>query len=328
MTSAAGRLASRVAGQTGPVLAGTDLKEVRNARHPTDSAVTAVLTLALAAPALADGDVSVSVDPNGLALVIGDAAANDVEVTPGPGADEITVLGLGTTLVNGAPGAVIASGVRSLRLEGGDGSDYFDVIGVNVRDLRARLDDGHDTLRMEDIVVRRRMSAYGGDGRDRIITAGHCVFRRSVRILAQDGRDDVQLRDVRVLGRVKLHGGEGDDRIIIHFSAFTRFARVRVVGGRGSDEVLLTETDFDEDVGVKGGRDDDHILVEGCGFDDDVEIDGGRGDDEVTLRNSDFDDEVELDGGSGHDDLDFSGRLRFAQGHHELLFVYSFEHRH
>ena len=62
--------------------------------------------------------------------MVGGDTADEVEITPGPGADELIVTGLAGTLVNGAPGSVIASGARSLRIEGHGGSDVFDVAGV------------------------------------------------------------------------------------------------------------------------------------------------------------------------------------------------------
>ncbi len=86
------------------------------------SLLSALLLGTFLAPALAAGDVSATLLPGARLLVIGDAAANDLQVEKDGATGEFVVSGRGGTTINGAASFRVR-GVKTLRNEMGEGDD-------------------------------------------------------------------------------------------------------------------------------------------------------------------------------------------------------------
>ncbi len=282
---------------------------------------------ALTSSALAAGDVSVVL--NGRVLrVVGDDQPNALDIVSGAENGEIALIGIDGITVNGFARLNFA-GVGTLNLAMGAGSD--DVLIADLlllRDLRVRMEDGHDVLVVENTVVRRRMTFDGGDGHDRFTARAGCVFRRSIRANGRDGQDEFVLRDTRVLGRVRLATGDGNDLVVIDRSAFNRFAMVNIRTGEDADEVRIQHSVFFLNVNVSMGDGDDYTYLHDVDFEEDFDLEAGRDDDDVHVDHVDFDEDVELDGGSGHDRLELDGHVEFPDDHddHDVE-LRRFEHR-
>jgi len=298
--------------------------------------LTAAIGLSLlGTPAYAEGDVLVNVDSTGVAHILGDDAPNSIRITSEPAERTYRIDAVDGTRVNGLA-SVIVTGVRGLRLDMEDGNDTVEIEDVGLsRHLVVRLGDGHDLLVLDGVRVRGRTMVRAGDGQDVIRAVGDCVFRRSVVIKGEDGIDTIRVEEATLHRRMRLVGGEGNDDVFVIRTVAGAGARVDVDTARGADVVKLRDSRFHRDVDIQTGRDDDFVELDNCRFDDDVDIDLGRDDDDLRIEDSTFKDDVEAEAARGHDELDLDGGndfdrrsgTGFGERGHKVRF-HSFEHRH
>ncbi len=274
------------------------------------AALAAVVTCGLAAPALADGDVQVTLERRGLVRIVGDAAANAIEVETGPGRSGYRVVGLDGTTVNGLSSFDVAS-ARRISIDTGDGDDVVVLDAVRIpRGLTVWLGAGDDALHMPGVRAFGRTRISGGTGANEITTDFHAVFHGPLRIrtfegddsvrlerttfhapfrvLTGDGDDDVSLARVTVheSARLSVRTGNGDDRVRIEESAID--ASVRVATLAGEDDLEVRSTDFGERVLLAAGGDEDACTLTDCGFRRKLLVVGGRGGDRLTTSGLTF----------------------------------------
>src|SRR5262245_51994627 len=167
-----------------------NVRRPRFSRH--SAALLAVLSLSsLAGPALAGGNVSVRVDRGGNLVIEGDDEDNQILISP-VGIGVGTVLGLESTLVNGAESAAFA-GVDDdfqIRMRGGDD--------------RVLVADGDGNVVPDDLEID------AGRGDDFVLVQGFFV-RDDLEIRGGSGNDVVELADTVVVeDRTRIDTGSGD----------------------------------------------------------------------------------------------------------------------
>lgn len=252
------------------------------------SSLAILLGLALSAPAFAaGGNVQVSVNATGILLVEGDGGDNEIAITP-DGVGAFTVTGLNGTTVN-LTAAVPLTGVRSIRATMGAGDDRVEVNSGRIRgDLRIGLDDGTDVCVLNNVRVRRRTSVVGGNGSDRILTAGTAIFRNSFTAVCNDGDDVVDVQGAICFGRTRIDTGNGADTVTCKDSDFDD---LDVRTGAGADTLDIDDCDLDDDLKVDMGEDADHVSLDDTNFDDRVDVSGGGGssDSKTVHGGNDFD---------------------------------------
>lgn len=201
----------------------------------------------VSAEASAEGNVTVNVDGAGNLIVVGDALGNGISIMPFD-IGEGFVVGLGTTLVNGAAQAAFSGAVGDfrIRLLGGndsvavDDGDGNEVLG----DLRIDTGGGNDVVLVRHFIAHDDLLITTGLGNDLVTleqTAGASQF---------------------VEDQTLVRTGAGDDQVFVvgdvSFEAFVRFDDLfQVRTGSGRDFVSITGAVFMDEVSVELGAGDD-----------------------------------------------------------------------
>lgn len=261
--------------------------------------LSAGLLLGIAGPALAAGDVGVTVQAGGRLLLVGDAAANDFQVEKDGDTGELVVTGRNGTTISGLAEARLL-GVKTLRIETGDGDDVVALGGFKLKkSLRVDLGDGDDRLTTLRNTIRRRASIRGGPGNDTILLEGGTDLQRGVRILTDEGDDLVRIADSVVRGRLRLLTGDGDDRVELHRDGFTDLASLVVRTGDGADWVEMIGCTFQSHVKVHTNDGEDVVYVATSRFRRVAAFKTGLMDDEIELERATFDAALRVNGGGG-----------------------------
>jgi len=216
----------------------------RSRRARSRAPWTVGLALCASAGALqAGGDVSVRVDRAGNLVVEGDDEDNEILISPvdiGIG----TVLGLGTTRVNG-----------------GDSATFSGVDG----DFRIRMRGGNDRVLVSDGDGNRvpdDLDISTGSGDDSVLVQGFFVDD-DLRIDSGAGNDTIELANTVVVAeRTSIHTGSGDDRL------FLEPAEV--------PDLLIV---FGDDVTIRTSSGRDFVDLSGALFRQGLDVDLGSGDD-------------------------------------------------
>jgi hypothetical protein len=261
-------------------------------------ALTLLLT-ALAAPAFAAGDVAATLASGGRLEVMGDAAANDLQIEKNSITGEFVVLGRNGTTING--GAEFrAEGVKTLRIAMGEGNDLVALGGFGLKKgLRVDLGAGDDRLTTLRNTIKRRATILAGPGNDTLLLEGGTEFRRGVRINTDEGDDLVRLADSVVSGRLRLLTGDGDDRVELHRNGFTELASLVIRTGNGDDWVEAIGCTFQSHVKMQTNDGQDVVYVATSRFRKLAAFKTGKMDDEIELERSTFDAALRVNGGGG-----------------------------
>jgi protein-disulfide isomerase len=253
------------------------------------------------------GDVQVIVS-DAILLVVGDDAANEVQVTQSGG--NYTVTGVDTTINGGSTPAVV-SGInfvtismaggndiatitdlnvaRNLSFYGGDGNDEFVAVNSVARHLHSEGNAGDDVFQL-DLTTRKSAYIYLGTGND-VVSSQSLFAGRNLKVFADDGNDTISAEQVSAGRRLEVRTGNGDDQVLI--SGSVRVAKeTRFELGSGNDflGVLPQQTsgnaNFGEKVVVSGGDGDDSMAFdESVRLNEASSINGDAGNDSAQ-RNS------------------------------------------
>jgi hypothetical protein len=198
--------------------------------------LASLLALALfAAPALADGNVTVFVDGKGNVIVIGDGKDNDV-IHEAEG--DLAIRGRNGTTVNG-------------------GSEPFFIPLPVTGTYFIELHDGDDRFETST-VLKSGTEIRTGDGDDRVAIGNSGASGLGLRIDTGAGEDSVDVQDSGFSILRILTGADADD-INLVFAFADSF---QLLAGSGDDGATLNECAFDGPVTLWGGLGED-TLVEG-----------------------------------------------------------------
>jgi len=233
------------------------------------------------------GDVVAFLDRSGNLIVIGDGAANGIDLDRFGG---FTVAGIDAggapTRVNGEP----------------NGTATFTVTGEG--DIRLYLGGGDDLLqvgtRSDSVDAPDDLEVYAGPGADRVVTTGDTNVGDDLEIWGGSGNDRIGIYSPDVVDDLEVHSDGGDDAVTFYS------ARV------GDDLIVRTGTGRDTvDVGFSDEQGE--RIVEPVTVAEDTLIDLGPDDDALEVLGSTFRGRFFADGGWGTDTLIQSGNT-FARG--------------
>jgi hypothetical protein len=227
--------------------------------------------------ALLAGDVRVFLDPDGNMIVVGDAAANGIQLDQ---FGDFVIQGIDA---GGAPTRV--NGVEN-------GIAVFEVTGED--DIRIRLRGGADVLevgvRSDSVSTPDDLEIDGGSGSDSVLTIGDTNIGDDLIIAGGSGHDSVFIVSTQVVHDVTVNTGDGDDKVEIYGSDIGDDLLISTGAGRDTVSLGLFNG--------PGGRVEGAINVA-----DNTDIDLGAGNDSLEIVGSIFHGKFRADGGRGTDTL-------------------------
>lgn len=236
-------------------------------------AAAAMLVSLGAADALADVTTRVV----GTKLVItGDRDPNAIAIQPA-GDGGITVVGQGTTLVDGSSVGTTVPGVTRLVVKLRHGGDLVTVTQVTLREgIVIRLGKGNDTVLLDRVDAGATRVRTGG-GHDAVRVYGPSRHRH-LSVLTSRGFDWVDVQDAWIPGDLYVDTGSEDDVVSLFLTDVGDDAAVYL--GSDEDVLYLTDVWVYDDTDLDGDDGDDWLFFAGyVWFDDEVDIDGFGDDD-------------------------------------------------
>jgi hypothetical protein len=260
--------------------------------------LAALLALACAEAAFADGNVVVKpVGRRGL-VVVGDGGDNDVVIErSADDAKTLVIRGRSGTTINGRA-EILVPRPRKLEVSLGEGDDVVAVANVRVtRKLVIDLGPGNDRCELISCALRGRTKVIGGPGDDELTAVAGTRFGRSLRVSMDEGADVIDLQDGTIDGRTKLYTGDGDDQVSILRHGVTHGAPVVVRTGRDDDTVHIQGCTFQNGVRVLTLEGTDSVTVMKTHFEKGLFLDTGEDDDAAHLEDSSLDGPFKMIGG-------------------------------
>jgi hypothetical protein len=282
--------------------------------------------------ALLAGDVTVTLAANTL-TIIGDASANEVEITPGASVGEYVITGLNNTIINGPSLIVDPFNLIEVDLEGG--SDIFRVRGASAAnrilipgDIEIDNDDGNNTNELINVQLNDDLTITktGGVSENNLEVAGSLIIGDvTLSHSGFDGDSKTLIHDSQVQGNLSITNAVGEDHFVTYASTIdgnvdidngdgdTRtvfgitedpiiFGTLTITNGAGNDKVFVHDTEVWLDVDIDNN--DGHTLVSveesdfglgvGVGSTGDFELDNGAGIDEFTWTDSTVRDDLRI----------------------------------
>lgn len=214
----------------------------------------------LEARALLAGNVLVQLQ-NGNAVITGDNAANQLEITGG--LNSILVRGLDGTTINGGTDtfslASTATFSGSLLISLGQGNDSVTIGGdVSLAGVRVLGEAGDDTISVVSSTVNGSLVIDAGDGNN-TVTLLSSQFKSNVALIST-GPALISLREARIDGRLSVDTGVSDDQVSVDSSTIGGNASFRV--RTGDDVVALRNATLNRELYVDAGRGDDVVYVD------------------------------------------------------------------
>ena len=227
------------------------------------------------------GDVVAFLDRSGNLIVIGDGAANGIDLDM---FGEFTVAGTDAggapTRVNGEPNGVAE----------------FEVTGEG--DLRLYLGGGDDLLevgtRSDSVDAPDDIEIYGGSGDDDVRVIGDTNVGDDLEVRAGSGDDVVRIYSPDVADDVDVSTEGGDDAVTLYGARIEDDLIVRTGAGRDTVDVGFSDEFSDRILGAVSVAEDTHIDL-------------GFGNDALEVLDSTFGGRFFADGGWGTDSLIQSG---------------------
>ena len=205
---------------------------------------------------LLDGNVTVNEWAwwSGDMKIKGDAANNDILITPGPNAYEFYVQGRNNTTVNGQPWVLVKGAWDDIKMKMKQGHDVVEIDGCDVSDrLEFKGGGGNDTLYVNNSTIWGKLKYNGNWGHD-TLTAWNSWFDR----------------------KAYFEGGQGTDTCYVTSSTFNRGARAS--GSRGhSDHIHFENSTFNGWVSAYLGAGDDFFCLLNCAVNAGGRANGGWG---------------------------------------------------
>ena len=179
------------------------------------------------------GDVTI-VEGGGVLTILGDALANEIEVTQNQ-SGQIVITGVDTTVNGGA--AVTSSGQHdhvTFVMAGGNDRVVINNVNIN-KQLTFHGQAGADRLTLSNVDMRY-LHVQGNDGNDTFeIDAS---VRKSAYFFLGDGNDTLAISNLRSGRNLKVFGGNGNDTFVSSTATVNRKFEINLENG--NDRVLLT----------------------------------------------------------------------------------------
>lgn len=231
------------------------------------------------------GDVLVNA-VDGVLNIEGDVEANKVLITSGAEAGAFIVTGLDGTTLGGGTEPVTVTGVRSIRVDLGEGDDLVAIAGASVRG-RVKIETGEGADR---VLIGTGEGATELAG---VLPADLSVNIRGNLSIETDGGADQVLVDDAVASHIDVNAGDGEDVVTLGSTAPVEESGARVESrgvhvrlGDGNDTLQADQVAGRKGVFVSGGDGDNVInanLVSGAT----LVVLGGDGVDNVTVADAD-----------------------------------------
>jgi hypothetical protein len=231
--------------------------------------------------ASAAGNV-IAYNKGGSLVVVGDPAHNDISITPGMASDEFVVTGFGGTTINfSALPQTFVQIIGNFNVDMDDGSDSLVIEDAPVPcRLLVKLGDGDDTFDFTDGTVVGNVSVRGGDGMDDI-TLSTVLIGGTVTMKSENGDDSIFLDQVTINRNAKLSGGDDDDQMTIAGGSEV-VGTLKAGGDGGFDQIDLQDSTFTDVVKVGLGSENDEVILGGVTTTNNVRLDGGANIDTYT----------------------------------------------
>ena len=315
-------------------------RQLSKQRRPRQKSNRSLRFESLEGRALLAGDVTVTLAANTL-TIIGDASANEVEITPGASVGEYKITGLNNTIINGPSTIVDPFNVINVALAGG--SDTFTIRGVSPTskvvipgDINIDNADGNNTNKLINVQLNDDLNVIkvsgtsesnleitgtwiigdtilntaGFDGDSKTVITGDSRLQGNLTIDNDDGEDHFVCYASIIDGDVNIENRDGDTRTVFGISEDPIvFGSLTIVNGDGNDKVFIHDTEVWEDVDIDNN--DGHTLVSvqnskfglgaPVGGTGDFDLDNDVGIDEFSWVDSTVRDDLEVDHGAGAD---------------------------
>ena len=236
----------------------------------------------------------------------GDAADNQIEVTE-ISPNQIEVIGLSGTLVNGAPSQVFtASLIEDVVIRTGAGNDEVNVNNLSLTDtvagnLKIFTSDGDDKIRLDKVQTTQSIELHSGahndsilatetgtrgkwytnsgDGHDRV--AMYRVTASDMAVDMLDGNDRLKVREAKIANNLTVKTHTEND--MVRLDRVWAGNNVHVQTDQGVDTVVLRGVSAGHDVGVDSGTENDTVIFLCVKAQHDVFARLGSGDDRLSM---------------------------------------------
>lgn len=230
--------------------------------------------------ALLAGNATVTMSGGSL-VIVGDGAANSVEVTVVSG--NVVVRGLQNTTLNGSTANFVVA------------SDTDTTPGLIIAVLGA----GDDTLMFSrNVKVSGPTVVDAGYGNDNIGSTG-ATFQGGLRVNGRQGNDRISLVNTTVAGLLWLKTKTGDD--IVSLDGVTVNGRLTVRSGRGDDNVVLNNVTVAERTALHTNSDNDNVAIKASTFNGHAQIRTRQHEDVVVLEGNTFNQQTYINTGRNVD---------------------------
>ena len=214
---------------------------------------------------LLDGNVKVTGSWwSGDMTIKGDAANNDILITPGPGAREFYVQGRNNTTVNGQPWVLVKGVWDDIKIKMKGGADVVELNnGCAVSDrVEFKGGGGSDTLFVNNSTIWGKLKYSGNWGHDALFT-WHSWFDR----------------------KAYIEGGPGQEEFYFDTSTFNRGVRASASRGHG-EHIHFENCTFNGWVSAYLGAGDDFFCLINCAVNAGGRANGGWGWDDANWTGS------------------------------------------
>ncbi|MFM7056581.1 MAG: hypothetical protein ACKO2P_06625, partial [Planctomycetota bacterium] len=199
---------------------------------------------------------------NGNAVITGDSAANQFEITGG--LNSILVRGLDGTTINGGTAtftlASTATFGGSLLISLGQGNDRLSIgADVSLAGVRILGEAGDDTVSIASSTINGNLVIDAGDGSNTITLLNSRL--KSHVALSSAGPSLTSLRGGRIDGRLNVDTAAGDDQVSVDATTISGKASFQV--RTGNDVVALRNATLNGELYIDAGRGDDVVFVDG-----------------------------------------------------------------
>jgi cyclophilin family peptidyl-prolyl cis-trans isomerase len=249
---------------------------------PADASIEPLETRALLA-----GNVVASLNGSHLS-VVGDAAANSIEITVLN--NQVQLRGLNSTTINGVSNVFVVAantdtvtGNVSISLGAGNDSVGF---SRNVKlngAVTVQGGDGNDTIAMTGATTRGTVSLFGQAGND-TFSLQDSTTDGFLGVSAGADNDLVSLSNMTLNGPMKITGEGGDDGV--SFNDVTSNSYVKMNMGRGNDDVTIRNSSINDSLHIKMKQDEDAVMFDDNTFGGRVHVNLGRDNDGLIVRDT------------------------------------------
>lgn len=273
------------------------------------------------------GDVSVITSGNDV-TIIGDAAANHIQIGTFEGRLSVIDLADGTVIHRGETDV---SNVNNLTIRLNQGDDRVELSNVEINgNFRLFSGAGDDQVELRELSVNGTSVAYMNGGANSFARIGGSS--KGERVFCYAGSDNIHLDGVNVEGNVAIRGNHSN---VFTVEGSSISGNVFLRSGREADQVNLVSTDIGGDLKINTGADSDRVhMYDAAGhpsrsnvstdgpkmsIDGNLVVKTGSGRDGINFNNFQVAGRTTIEAGSGNDGLRFSNwegsrNVRVIQG--------------